>query len=209
MTIRNLEFAFQPKSVALIGASPQPGSVGLTVLRNLRTGGFSGQVWLVNPNHAEVEGVRCYPDAASLPETPDLAVIATPAETVPAIVAELGRKGTRAAVVLTAGLTKANGLRQAMLDAAKPFCMRLIGPNCLGLFVPQHRAQCKFRPYPPQCRASGAAVAIRRGGERGARLGGFAGHRLQPCGLAGRHGRCRCRRHARLSFGRARTRQPF
>ena len=149
MTIRNLEFAFQPKSVALIGASAQSGSVGLTVLRNLRTAGFAGSIWMVNPNHAEVDGARCYPDAASLPETPDLAVIATPTHTVPSIVTELGRKGTRAAVVLTAGLTKENGLRQAMLDAAKPFCMRLIGPNCLGIFVPQLGLNASFAHIHP------------------------------------------------------------
>ena len=167
MTIRNLEFAFQPKSVALIGASGEAGSVGLTVLRNLRTGGFSGPVWMVNPNHAEVEGVRCYPNAAALPETPDLAVIATPAETVPAIITELCGKGTRAAVVLTAGLTKANGLRQDMLDAAKPFCMRLIGPNCLGVFVPQIGLNASFAHIHPNAGhlallSQSGAVAARR-----------------------------------------------
>jgi acetyltransferase len=174
MTIRNLEFAFQPKSVALMGASDQPGSVGLTVLRNLRTGGFAGPIWMVNPNHAEVGGTRCYPNAASLPEAPDLAIVATPAETVPAIITELGGKGTRAAVVLTAGLTRANGLRQAMLDAAKPFLMRLVGPNCLGLFVPKIGLNASFAHIHPS--AGHLALLSQSGAVASAALDWAASH---------------------------------
>src|SRR5690606_30003835 len=134
MTIRNLQHLLAPKSVAFIGASPQPGSVGLIVTQNLRAGGFDGPIWLVNPHRSDVEGVPCYAKIEDLPDTPDLAVIATPPPTVPGIIDELGRKGTRAAVVITAGVR--DELRQAMLNAAKPYLLRVQGPNCIGLMVP-------------------------------------------------------------------------
>lgn len=134
MTVRNLEHLLAPKSVALIGASPEPGSVGLILTRNLRAGGFAGPIWLVNPRRTEVEGIPCYPSVEALPDTPDLAVIATPPGTVPELIAELGRKGTRAAVVITAGVR--NDLRTAMLEAARPHLLRIQGPNSLGLLVP-------------------------------------------------------------------------
>ncbi|MCL4764636.1 MAG: bifunctional acetate--CoA ligase family protein/GNAT family N-acetyltransferase [Hyphomicrobiaceae bacterium] len=134
MTIRNLQHLLAPKSVALIGASPEPGSVGLIVMRNLRAGGFAGPLWLVNPRHREIEGMPCHPSVDDLPDAPDLAVIATPPRTVPQLIDALGRKGTRAAVVITAGIR--DDLRQAMLDASKPYLLRIQGPNSLGLMVP-------------------------------------------------------------------------
>lgn len=134
MTIRNLEYAFRPRSVAVIGASDEPGSVGKTLTENVLTGGFTGPIYLVNPRHQLVAGVRCFRDVEALPEAPELAVIATPPSTVPSLVDALGKKGTRTAVVITAGLD--NDLRQAMLNAACPYCLRIIGPNCLGLWVP-------------------------------------------------------------------------
>jgi acetyltransferase len=149
MTIRNLERAFGAASVALVGATPRPDSVGLTVLRNLTGGGFGGPVWPVNPRHGDVAGLRCYPSVAELPEAPDLAVIATPPATIPGLIGELGRKGTRVALVLTAGLTRDNGLRQAMLDAARPFTLRVIGPNSFGLFVPPIQLNASFSHLTP------------------------------------------------------------
>jgi acetyltransferase len=134
MTIRNLEDAFRPRSVAVIGASDERGSVGKTLTENVLTGGFAGPIYLVNPRHQLVAGVPCFRDVEALPEAPTLAVIATPPHTVPPLVDALGKKGTRAVVVITAGL--GNDLRQATLDAACPYCLRIIGPNCLGLWIP-------------------------------------------------------------------------
>ncbi|WP_321396137.1 bifunctional acetate--CoA ligase family protein/GNAT family N-acetyltransferase [Emcibacter sp.] len=134
MTIRNLEKLFSPGSVALFGASDRDGSIGKTVRDNLQ-GNFQGPIWLVNPGHDEIAGIRCYPDADSLPGVPDLAVIATPPQFVPKIISDLGKKGTRAAVVITAGFRE-QGLTQDMLDAAKPYGLRIVGPNCFGLMVP-------------------------------------------------------------------------
>ena len=134
MSIRHLDSLFDPSSVALIGASVRPGSVGATVWRNLRDGGFAGPRWAVNPKYQELDGQPCYADVASLPATPELAVIATPPATVPGLIAALGERGTRAAIVLTAGLDATQ--KQAMLDAARPHLLRILGPNSLGLLSP-------------------------------------------------------------------------
>ncbi len=142
MTIRNLDLMFQPKSVVLIGASERPGSIGLHVAKNLLHGGFAGEIGFVNPGHRTVLGRPCFHDIGSLPFTPGLAVVATPPNTVPGVIDELGRKGCRAAVVITAGVT--GELAQAMLHAAKPYLLRIVGPNCLGVQMPGLKLDASF-----------------------------------------------------------------
>ncbi len=149
MSVRNLDFLFKPKSVALIGASRRANSVGAVLAQNLFQGGFDGPVMPVHPKHAHIQSVPAYPDVASLPITPDLAVIATPPETVPGLIAELGARGTRAAVVITAGFgegadEQGRHLKQAMLDAARPHLLRIVGPNCLGMLVPRVGLNASF-----------------------------------------------------------------
>jgi acetyltransferase len=127
--------------VAVIGASSEPHTVGATVMANVSAGGFTGKVYAVNPRHRQIKGVRAYRDVAALPEAPDLAVICTPPPTIPAIVGELGARGTKAAIVISAGLGAANdaqgrSLTQAMLDAARPHTLRILGPNCVGILKP-------------------------------------------------------------------------
>jgi acetyltransferase len=154
MTIRNLQFLFKPHSVALIGASNRPGSIGALLARNLFRGGFDGPVMPVNPKHRAVERVLTYPDVASLPLVPDLAVIATPPETVPGIIADLAARGTKGAVVITAGFGEGGAargaeLRQAMLDAGRHQLMRIVGPNCLGIMVPGIGLNASFAAVEP------------------------------------------------------------
>jgi acetyltransferase len=132
MTVRNLEYLFRPASVAVIGASDRPQSLGATVMRNLLAGGYTGPIFPVNPKHSSVAGIRAVPDLGSLDRAPGLAVVCTPPQTIPGIIDQLGAKGGKAAVVLTAGLgaiTDARGrtLTQAMLDAAKPHLLRILG----------------------------------------------------------------------------------
>ena len=134
MTVRNLDKMLAPRSLALIGVSPRPGSLGAVILERLTRAGFGGEIGLVNPRHERIGDRPCVARIADLPFVPDLGVIVTPAPTVPGLVAELGAAGGRAAVVITAGLTRE--MRQAMLDAARPSCLRVLGPNCLGLQVP-------------------------------------------------------------------------
>lgn len=141
MSIRHLDTLFSPVSVAVFGASERTASVGSTVWRNL-SAGFQGRLYPVNPKHRHIGDARAYASVAALPEAPDLAVICTPAATVPGLIAELGERGTRAAVVVTAGLNKA--LKRAMLDAAKPYTLRILGPNCIGMLVPHLGLNASF-----------------------------------------------------------------
>lgn len=104
MSTRNLNYVFDPKSLAVIGASDRDGSLGGIVLRNVLASGFGGQVMPVHPEADAVAGIEAYRNVDSLPESPDLAVICTPARTVPGLVARLGERGVKAAVVITAGL---------------------------------------------------------------------------------------------------------
>ena len=141
MSLRNLDRLFTPRSIAVVGASNRPRSVGATVMRNLLQGGFAGAVLPVNPKYEAVAGAHAYRSVAQLPEPPDLAVVCTPAAAVPGVIAELGTLGVKAAVVLTAGLASGKDgegrtLQQAMLDAAQPHLLRILGPNCVGLIVP-------------------------------------------------------------------------
>jgi acetyltransferase len=147
MTTRNLDALFMPKAIALVGASNQEGSVGSILARNLLGGGFDGPILPINPRAEEVRSVRCFHSPAELPATPDLAVIATPPAVIPGLVADLGQRGCRAAVVITAGFdTK---LKQDMLAAGRPHLMRIVGPNCLGFLSPVRGINASFSHLTP------------------------------------------------------------
>ena len=141
MSTRNLDYLLAPRSVAVIGASERPGSVGYTVMRNLLADGFEGPVWPVNPKYTQVAGRQAYASVKALPQAPDLAVICTPPPTLPGLIEELGSRGTKAAAVLTAGVAAATDRRghsitELMLKAAQPHLLRILGPNCVGFLVP-------------------------------------------------------------------------
>ena len=131
---------FEPGSVAIVGASEKEGKVGAVLLSNMLAAGFRGALFAVNPKYASVQGVRCYASVGKLPERVDLAVIATPAQTVPRVIDECGHVGIRAAVVITAGFSETGPegarLEHALLDAARRNGVRLVGPNCLGILRP-------------------------------------------------------------------------
>jgi len=155
MTIRNLDALFQPASVALIGASNRPHSVGAVIAENLHDGGFDGPILPVNPKHKSIAGILCYPNVASLPITPELAVICTPPDSVPGLIAELGARGTRAAIVVTAGFREGGNaagatLQSAMLEAARPHLLRIVGPNCLGVVSTPIGLNASFAPSTPK-----------------------------------------------------------
>lgn len=134
MSIRNLGALLKPRSVVLIGASEREHSVGETIARNLLAGGFEGTIDFVNPRHDRLLDRRCYARVADLPVAPDLAVVATPASTVPGLVADVAARGCRAVLVISAGLDAA--AKQAILDASKPTLVRILGPNSVGLMLP-------------------------------------------------------------------------
>src|SRR5471030_805491 len=143
MSIRNLDRLFQPRSVAVIGASDNPQRIGARVLANLAEAGFGGDggaLWPPNPKHQVLHDLPCYARVSALPAAPDLAILCTPPSTIPGLIAELGARGTRAAIVMTAGLAEiragSRSLQQAMLDAAKPHLLRILGPGSVGLQSP-------------------------------------------------------------------------
>ncbi len=131
---------FAPRSVAMIGASDRPESVGGVTFRNLLKGGFQGHLYAVNPQHTRIQRHRSYPGIDEVPEAVDLAVIATPAATVPKIIDDCGKREVRAAVILSAGFGEGDGsgleLEQQVLDRARMYGIRLVGPNCLGVMRP-------------------------------------------------------------------------
>jgi len=125
-----------PRSVALLGATERAGALGSIVYRNLAAGALHGELFAVNPKHPRVFDRRAYARLADLPFPPDLAVIATPARTVPGIIEEAGAAGVKAAVVLSSGFGEAGAegrrLQEEMLQAARRGGVRILGPNCLG-----------------------------------------------------------------------------
>lgn len=143
MTIRNLEDLLHPPSVAVIGAAC---AQGVAVLRNLRAGGFAGPVWAVDAAGGEVDGVTAVASVAALPAAPGLAILAGPLAEAPARIAEVGAAGGRIAVVLASEEEPGLGLAQAMLDAARPHMLRVIGPGSMGLIVPAARLDASLAP---------------------------------------------------------------
>ena len=149
MTVRNLDYLFKPKSIAVIGASRRHKSVGAVLSENLLTAGFDGPVMPVNPRETSIQSTLAFNSVAELPIVPDLAVICTPPQTVPGLVRELSERGTRGIVVVTAGFGEGGSeagkaLMQETLDAARPTLTRIIGPNCLGIMVPRLGVNASF-----------------------------------------------------------------
>ncbi len=134
---RALDAIFAPKNVAVIGATENPGSVGRTILWNLISNPFGGTVFPVNPKRPGVLGIKAYPNIAAVPEPVDLAVIVTPAPTVPGVIKECVNAGVKGAIIISAGFKEigAQGaeLERQILENAKRGKMRIIGPNCLGV----------------------------------------------------------------------------
>jgi acetyltransferase len=135
-----LDAVFQPRSVAVVGATDREGSVGRTLLANLLHPGFQGNVYPINPKRQELLDRRCYPAVSALPEPVDLVVVVTPARTVPAVIADCVSAGARSAVIISAGFKErgAEGaaLERQIRDLLRDSPMRIIGPNCLGVMNP-------------------------------------------------------------------------
>jgi acetyltransferase len=143
-----LDSIFAPNSVAVVGATETPGKVGRTVVENLLKGGFAGTIYPINPKRPTILGLKAYPSVSALPAAPDLAVIITPPPTVPGIIAECVKIGASGAIVISAGFKEIgpSGVeleRQIMVEARKGQ-MRVVGPNCLGVMVPQNKFNATF-----------------------------------------------------------------
>jgi acyl-CoA synthetase (NDP forming)/GNAT superfamily N-acetyltransferase len=139
--VASLEPLLAPRSAAVIG-SGRSGSIGRTVLLNIRDAGFAGTLYAVNPHGGDIEGIPCVASVADLPEAPDLAVITVPAGRVTQVAQECGRRGIRSLVVITSGLTGAQ--ESGLLEATRQGSMRLVGPNAFGVAVPGIGLQATF-----------------------------------------------------------------
>ncbi len=135
-----LDAIFKPRSIALIGATENKGSVGRTVFQNLGRGGFQGVVYPVNPKRNSVLSVKAYPSLGALPEKVDLAVICTPAKSVPGLIQDCVKQGVPGAVIISAGFKETGpegvALEKQILSDARAGGMRIVGPNCLGVMMP-------------------------------------------------------------------------
>lgn len=154
MAIRNLDKIFRPRSIAVVGASERSTSVGATVMRNLIDAQFEGSLWPVNPNHQRVFDRQAFASVEELPEPADLAVICTPASTVPDIARQCGVAGIRGLVVISAGFREAGEegrqLESQLEEVRRQFDgMRIVGPNCLGVMAPQAKLNASFADAMP------------------------------------------------------------
>ncbi|NLF74619.1 MAG: CoA-binding protein [Chloroflexi bacterium] len=128
---------FKPNGVAIIGASQSPGKLGYTVLANVIEAGYKGNIYPINPKASQIYNLKAYPSLMDVPETPDLAVMVIPYNHVPGAMRECGEKGVKAVVVISAGFREASveGMERELelIEIAKKYGIRVIGPNCLGI----------------------------------------------------------------------------
>ena len=148
MSIEGLDRLFAPRSVALVGASPREDSLGRSIVRKIREGGFQGQLALVNPNHALIDDLPTAPHLAALNFIPDVVVIATPRESVPGLVQQAADIGAAAAVIITSGFSQNDPTAAELREIARRTSIRIVGPNCMGLIAPRAHFDASFAAKP-------------------------------------------------------------
>jgi len=177
MNSLNLDSIFNPKSIALIGASDEEGSVGYILMKNLTEMGYTGHVHPVNIRKQEILGLKAYPSVSKLPQIVDLAIIATPASTVPDIIEECGACGIKGIIIISAGFKEAGAsgkeLETRILEIKKKYNMRIIGPNCLGIIHPDINLNATFIPKKLR---SGSIAFISQSGALGSAILDLATH---------------------------------
>jgi acetate---CoA ligase (ADP-forming) len=174
----------QPHSVAIVGASPQRGNPRNGLVRNLQKHGFAGRIYPVSPSYDEIEGLRAYKKVADLPEVPDVALVITPAQTVPGVIAECGAKGIRNAIVFSSGFEEVAG-GQALADqlsrAALEHGVAVLGPNCQGVWSVRNKSLLTFSPTAlnrEEIRHAPIAIVSQSGALAGALANGLLGSGL-------------------------------
>ncbi len=177
MVTLNLDKIFNPQSVAIIGASDQEGSVGYAIVKNFTELGYAGKVYLVNIRKSEIRGVKTYQKVAQIPDAVDLAIIATPAKTVPEVVEECGKAGVKGIIIISAGFkeTGAEGkaLEDKILEIKKKYDLRIIGPNCVGIIRPRINLNATFVDKMPK---PGKVAFISQSGALGSAILDWAIH---------------------------------
>ncbi|MEM4243173.1 MAG: GNAT family N-acetyltransferase [Candidatus Bathyarchaeia archaeon] len=178
MVTLNLDKIFNPKSVAIIGASDEEGSVGYSIVKNLTQLGYAGKVYFVNAHKPEILGVKTYPSIEQIPAPVDLAVIATPAETVPSVLEQCGKAGFKGAIIVSAGFREASAegkaLEEKILEARRKYGIRVIGPNCIGVICPRINLNATFLDKMPK---PGKVAFITQSGALGSAILDWAIHK--------------------------------
>ncbi|KWV52166.1 GCN5 family acetyltransferase [Bradyrhizobium macuxiense] len=175
MSTFGLERVFSPRTIAVVGGSSRPNSLGMAVLRNIKAAGFAGSVAVVNPRHAVIDGERTFPDLKSIPFVPDLIVVTAPAAAIPGIIADAAAIGVAGAAILSAGLGHGAGSpAETVARTARMHGMRLIGPNCLGVMVPRAKLNASFAAHRP---SEGHVALISQSGAVAAAMVGWAAER--------------------------------
>ena len=196
-----IQVMFDPKTIALIGATEKEGAVGRTILENLLRS-KERKIFPVNPHTSKVLDVESYPTIAGVPEHVDLAVVATPARSVPGVVEECGQAGVEGVVIISAGF-KEIGEEGTQLESEidrirKKYGMRIMGPNCLGFVRPVLGLNATFLRGNPPAGKYRLHLSERRPRQRDTRLGGQRRDRLQHVCITRLHDRCRLWRHDRF-----------
>ncbi len=148
--MKNLEYIFKPKSVAVIGASTQKGTIGREILHNIILNEFNGKVFPVNPKASVIHSIKCYSTILDVPDAVDMAVIAVPRDVVPLVAEQCGQKGVKGLVVISAGFREVGGqgaeLENRLMKIVNQYGMRMIGPNCFGVVNtdPEYSLNCTF-----------------------------------------------------------------
>src|SRR3972149_784732 len=167
----NLDGIFNPKSVAIIGASDAEGSVGYAIVKNFTNLGYAGRVYFVNIRKPQILGTKTYPSVGQIPEPVDLAMIATPAKTVPDVVEECGRAGVKGVIIVSAGFKETGpegkALEAKILEIKKKYPIRIIGPNCIGIIRPRTNLNATFVDKVPK---SGKVALISQSGALGSAI---------------------------------------
>jgi len=152
--MEKMKLFFEPKSVALVGATDRKGTVGQVVMDNLLLAKERRKVYPINPNRELIFDMKCYPALTSLPETPDLVIIATAAKIVPEVVEECGKIGVKAVIIISAGFKEAGEEGKAreasILALASKYGIKIIGPNCMGVIKPSASLNATFATRMPK-----------------------------------------------------------
>lgn len=155
----SLKSFFNPKSVAIVGASSQKGKVGYEILRNMIDAGYKGKIFPINPKSDKIEGLPCYADLAAIGRTPDLVIIIVPAKIVAGIMQQCAQVGIKSVIIITAGFKEVGKegreLENQVLQIARQAGIRIIGPNCLGVIVPANKLNASFGGSLPAAGATG------------------------------------------------------
>lgn len=179
--MNDLERLLRPRSIAVVGASPDFGKVNGRPLKYLLGRGYSGRIFPVNPKYAEIAGLRCYPEVAAISEPVDLALIALPAASVPAVIPGLGRHGVRWAIVFSSGFSEigeaGRAREQELVAAARAANVRLCGPNCLGLINAFERVAATFGQYAERELVPGPVAFVTQSGAFGTAIAALARRR--------------------------------